>query len=183
MNLPKHLGTRDHGAPSPPDDSGAVNTEPAGEIPQPDSVWTVDWTEVIAQMHETECAPDARAASSALCVGEPRPAVENRSYEVMHRYLLAWRKFRGLSQERVASMLGVRHTTIGRWEKGTMRLSTEDLQSLSRVYGATVSQLQAQPEAAAMVGRLDKVQAIIEHMSEDDLNHWLAIGERLNRKN
>ncbi len=100
----------------------------------------------------------------------------------MWKHLKAWREFRKLSQEKVAGMLGKRHTTIGRWERGEMKSSTTDLEALARIYGATVSQVQMPPEAAEMVSRLDRTQGILGSLDPGDLEQWLAMGERLLRR-
>jgi transcriptional regulator with XRE-family HTH domain len=97
----------------------------------------------------------------------------------MWTHLRAWREFRHLSQERVAEALGKRHTTIGRWERGQMKLSTADLEALASLYGATVHQLQMPPEAADLVARLDRAQAILAGLSKEDLDYWIGMGERL----
>ena len=84
-----------------------------------------------------------------------------------------------MSLETVASALGVRHTTVSRWERGLMKLSTSDLERLAIIYGATLSQLQAAPQSAGIVARLDRTQQIVKRMSPDDLERWLALGESL----
>lgn len=99
----------------------------------------------------------------------------------MHEHLRAWRKLKGLSQEHVANILGVKHTTIGRWERGVMRLSTEDLQRLAHVYGITVAELSQAPEAADLVSRLAQVQDVVEGMSPADFEHWIALGRALKK--
>ncbi len=100
----------------------------------------------------------------------------------MHRYLLAWRQHRGLSQEAVGAELGVRHTTIGRWESGEVSLSARDLESLAKVYRCTVTQLIVDPADAELVERLDRAQAIMKELDPDTLDHWLALGDRLAQK-
>lgn len=99
----------------------------------------------------------------------------------MHQHLRAWRLFRGLSQEQVANMLGKRHTTIGRWERGRMKLSTADLEALSKIYNASVAQLNAPPATADLVKVLDRVQGIVSGMPADVLERWLTLGEDLKR--
>lgn len=48
------------------------------------------------------------------------------------------RRSRGLSQEALASQLGVATNTISRWETGTYRPSIEDLEQLSRFFGISI---------------------------------------------
>ena len=97
----------------------------------------------------------------------------------MHEHLRAWRKYRQMTQEQVGDLLGVRHTTVSRWERGLMQLSTSDLTALAALYRARVSQLLAHPGSADLVEKLDRAQAIIDSLDSDELDHWLAIGVAL----
>lgn len=63
-----------------------------------------------------------------------------------------------------------------------MKLSTADLESLARLYGVSVNQLQMPPEQAELVARMDRAQAILSGLSKDDLDYWIGMGERLLRR-
>ena len=97
-------------------------------------------------------------------------------------HLRAWRSHLGLSQAEVGASLGKGHTTIGRWEKGEMKLSTTDLEALAKLYGVSVSQLQMPPEAAELVARMDRAQVILSGLTKEDLEYWIGMGERLLRR-
>ena len=60
-----------------------------------------------------------------------------------------------------------------------MKLSTQDLQALAQIYGATITQLQAPPSSADLVAKLDRAQTIIEKLDPDALEQWLAVGDTL----
>lgn len=100
----------------------------------------------------------------------------------MHTHLRAWRKTKNLSLPAVAERLGVAHTTVGRWERGEVPLTTRDLEDLATIYGITRRQLEFSPTAAEMIAFLDRAQHIIEDMPAVDLERWLAIGESLRLK-
>ena len=100
----------------------------------------------------------------------------------MWKYLKAWRLYRDFSQEQVANALKKRHTTISRWERGEMKLKTEDLQRLAEFYGASVPQLLGPPEVEKLTARMERAQEILALLDEDDLERWLGIGESLARK-
>jgi len=87
-----------------------------------------------------------------------------------------------MTLEQVGHALGKRHTTVGRWEKGEMKLSTQDLESLASLYAATPSQLLAPPASAEMVELLDRVQSILSGMDADTRSQWLALGDKLTRR-
>ncbi len=45
------------------------------------------------------------------------------------------------TQEQVANLLGVDKTTISKWENGTARPKTKDLQRIAKLYGVSISEL------------------------------------------
>ena len=99
----------------------------------------------------------------------------------MHKHLRAWRLYRNMTLEQVANIVGKKHTSVGRWERGVMKLTTDDLAELARIYQATPTQLMGPPETAGLVATLDRAQTIIEGMDREALEQWLSIGEKLRR--
>lgn len=97
----------------------------------------------------------------------------------MHKYLRAWRLHRELTLEEVAAKMGKKHSTISRWESGKLPLKTNDLERLAKLYQATTDQVQEPPDQADLVARLREVQKIIEDLSPDSLEHWLATGRAM----
>ena len=81
----------------------------------------------------------------------------------------------------MANIVRKKHTTIGRWERGKMKLSTADLQALADIYGATVPQLMGPPSAAGLIAVLDRAQEIADGLDVATLEQWLALGETLKR--
>ena len=63
-----------------------------------------------------------------------------------------------------------------------MRLTTDDLEALARLYGATVAQLQGPPDLAVLTRRMERAQNVLAALSDEDLDRWLGIGESLARK-
>lgn len=55
--------------------------------------------------------------------------------------LIYLRKHKGLTQLKVAEILGVSRQAISRWESGVAMPSTENFQGLSRLYGVSVDVL------------------------------------------
>lgn len=60
-----------------------------------------------------------------------------------------------------------------------MALSIKDLEKLAAYYGVSARQLDAPPDQADLVERLDEVQGIIEGLEPDAREHWLAIGRAM----
>lgn len=98
-----------------------------------------------------------------------------------HIHLAAWRKHRGLTQEQVAEALNRSHTTIGRWEKGEVKIKEEDLASLAELYSATAAQLLAPVDRAEAVKRLDEIQEIILGLDAQDFAEFMIIARRFRK--
>jgi transcriptional regulator with XRE-family HTH domain len=82
----------------------------------------------------------------------------------------------------VGIALGVSHSTVSRWETGAVPLTSKDLEKLAKLYGISSRQLEYHPSAEEMIAFLDRAQQVIERMSREDLERWIAIGESLSRK-
>lgn len=99
----------------------------------------------------------------------------------IHKYLRAWRKHAGLSQEQLGNIIGVDHTTVGRWERGKVPLTSEQFERLAHIFRATPAQLLADPMESAAVDTLQEAYAIMQDMDPDTLAQWLDIGRKLAR--
>lgn len=99
----------------------------------------------------------------------------------VHKYLRAWRKHAGLSQEQLGNILGVDHTTVGRWERGRVPLTSEQFERLAHVFMATPAQLLADPMEADAVETLQEAYQIMQGMDSATLAQWLDIGRKLIR--
>ena len=96
-------------------------------------------------------------------------------------YLLAWREHRHMTQAKVAEALNRSHTTIGRWEKGPMKLSEENLRRLAELYNVKPNQLRFPVDEAKFVERLDRVQDIIHGMDDNDFEVFMNVAERFRK--
>jgi len=63
-----------------------------------------------------------------------------------HTHLRAWRLFRGLTQATAAARLGVKGSTLSRWERGGLAPRTDDLERLANAYATTVTALMSPPQ-------------------------------------
>lgn len=119
--------------------------------------------------------------SSTMCVHGARKLADSQEVlpmvQSMHTHLRAWRKNRKMTLEVVASHLGVRHTTVSRWEAGSVRISGADLERLASLYQASITQLVASPSAAALVHSLDRFQTVIDRMSTEQVESVLTFLE------
>ena len=82
----------------------------------------------------------------------------------------------------VGAALGVSHTTVSRWETGAVPLTSKDLENLAALYGISRRQLDNDPAAGDLIAFLERAQHVIERMSREDLERWIAIGESLSGK-
>ncbi len=139
--------------------------------------------------HEEHTASGAGCQSSSIvenCVDGYGAAMQHKGpsgtpekVRRMQEHLRAWRKRKGLSLDHIGNMLGLRATTIGRWEKKQVALTTADLGRLADLYSITVGQLIQHPDEADLVHTLERVQKALSGMSPDDIERWIALGESL----
>lgn len=97
-----------------------------------------------------------------------------------HEHLRAWRLSAGLTQERVAELLGMGHSAIQKWETGAVPVSLPRLDQLAAIYGAdSAFQLLFPPADREAAAQLGHVWDVLRRLSADDAAAWLHMGERL----
>ncbi len=96
-----------------------------------------------------------------------------------HKYLKAWRKNIGFSQEKLAELLGVAQPTIARWESGQMAIDEKTFRAIAGLYGIQPQKLLASPKDSDIVDFLEKMHKIIEKMDDETREQWISIGEKL----
>ncbi|GBR25514.1 hypothetical protein AA0488_0667 [Kozakia baliensis NRIC 0488] len=84
-----------------------------------------------------------------------------------------------MSQEQVGNIMNVAHTTVGRWERGEVPLTSDQFETLARIFDASPAQLLGDPADAQMIATLQETHEIVKNMSPDTLRHWLEIGKKL----
>ncbi len=90
--------------------------------------------------------------------------------------LVAWRAYKGLSQEQVANILGVNKSTVHRWETGKRAVDLNDLNRLAAIYGVDPIALLLSPNDVQLAKRLTEAKAILERAAPDAGDRWLASG-------
>ena len=76
----------------------------------------------------------------------------------------------GISQEALATKVGVATNTISRWETGTYEPTLNDLEQLARFFGKSI--VQFFPQVEAHDERSQKVEALLraaQSLQQDDL--------------
>lgn len=96
-----------------------------------------------------------------------------------HIHLRAHRKARGLTQEQVANILGVKNNTVSGWESGKRVLDLEDLEKLAKVYGVHPAALLMAPEDGPKADAMRRASDLARRMPEDASEEWLKVGERM----
>lgn len=97
-----------------------------------------------------------------------------------HEHLRAWRQHAGLTQERVAELLGMGHSAIQKWESGAVPVSLPRLDQLAAIYGAeSAFQLLFPPSDREAAAKLGHVWDVLRRLSAEDAAAWLHMGERL----
>ena len=94
-------------------------------------------------------------------------------------YLRPWRKKLGWSQMRLANELGTTHTTIGRYEKGTLKVDDATFANIARVYGITEAELSAHPDDAVRAREMHRIMIAVRELDEVALRALADMAERL----
>lgn len=100
----------------------------------------------------------------------------------LHRFLRLWRTKKNLSLEEVGELLGKKHSTVSRWERGRTAINIVDLEALADVYGISPADLLTDPRLVARAIGLDRADKILSQLDESDRADWLRNGERLARR-
>lgn len=99
-----------------------------------------------------------------------------------HKFLKAWRKHLGFSQEKLAELLGVAQPTIARWESGQMAIDEKTFRAIAELYGVKPQKLMVSPQDSHIVDFLEKMHKIVEKMDDETREQWISIGEKLVKK-
>jgi transcriptional regulator with XRE-family HTH domain len=97
-------------------------------------------------------------------------------------HLLAWRLRLKLTQQDVAEMVGVSHSTIQRQEAGLSGVDDKTFSEIARVYGITLAELSASPDDAGRGKALHRLWTVAQSMDADGLAALATLAERLNLK-
>lgn len=137
-------------------------------------------------MHEF-VRPTQSACQAHLCIprhGRRRVNAHNRGMALSpdpltyQKHLRAWRKLRGLTLEQVGEAMDVSHTSISRWEKGEMEITSKALVAFCRLYDVTPEMLLNPPSEAEMSRRLEEMRPLLEKMDDEAFNHVLYVAKR-----
>lgn len=99
------------------------------------------------------------------------PGLENRLREL--------RKERGLSLEALAEIVDVHHTTLGRLERGEMKLTDEYMEKLSAALKVHPAELIVDVGKIARTDREQTALELLRKMPDDAAESWLSTGKHL----
>ncbi len=94
-------------------------------------------------------------------------------------FLRAWRKKMKLTQVALANKLGTDHTTVGRYERGELRVDAETFRKIAEVYGVTVAELNADPNDQAKARHMHRLMEGWAVLDDDDARAIADMAERL----
>lgn len=98
--------------------------------------------------------------------------------ELLGKNVTRWRKSLGLTQEQVASRLGVEPETISRFERGVTLPSLPTLASLAQILGTTMAQL-LEEESPPEFSQAKKIAAWIEAVPKSEQQFVMNILSQL----
>jgi transcriptional regulator with XRE-family HTH domain len=97
-------------------------------------------------------------------------------------YLLAWRKKLNWTQSRLANELGTDHTTIGRYEKGQLRVDDATFSRIAEAYGISPAELSAPPEEAERAREMHRIMTAVRDLDDGSLRALADMAERLPKR-
>lgn len=100
-------------------------------------------------------------------------------HKPLHVHLKPWRKSRGLTQEQVANMLGIKHNTLSGWESGERDVGLVELAKLAAVYGVEPAALLYAPNDQAKALAITAAGSMLQGMSAEQRGLWIALGQQL----
>jgi transcriptional regulator with XRE-family HTH domain len=120
------------------------------------------------------CALNAKAPQRWTCDDRRMP-----KKHPIRLHLMSWRTFLDRTQEWLAAELGVAHSTVLRWEKGTAGVDEATFAAIAQVYGITIAELSAPPADAPKARELDRLMRALPNMDEEGLRALATMAERL----
>jgi transcriptional regulator with XRE-family HTH domain len=94
-------------------------------------------------------------------------------------HLLAWRRKMDKTQQWLAGALGVDHSSVLRWERGTAGVDDATFKAIANAYGITVAELSAPPCQSGKARELDRLMRAVREMDEEGLRALATMAERL----
>jgi transcriptional regulator with XRE-family HTH domain len=80
----------------------------------------------------------------------------------MWEHLRAWRRTLGQTLQSVASVIGVTHSTLLRYERGEIKVPPDVLRQLAQMYGCTPVELQFAPSDRQKGLRLHRAPELLQ---------------------
>ncbi|AOW49402.1 hypothetical protein A4R89_08220 [Acetobacter ascendens] len=97
----------------------------------------------------------------------------------LHEHLRAWRKYRGLTLEQTANIIGSKPNTLSGWETGSRKVDLDDLKKLADAYGVEPAALLFSPPGGPKFEAMREASNIIEKMSPERAQSWLDVGRAI----
>jgi len=82
---------------------------------------------------------------------------------------------RGISQEALATKMGVATNTISRWETATVRPTIEDLEKLARFFGKSIEEFFPRSEVGTRQGQ--RMEALLRAADDKELDEVRKFAE------
>lgn len=97
----------------------------------------------------------------------------------LHVHLRAHRKMRGMTQEQVANILGIRNSTLSGWETGSRTLDLEDIENLAKVYRVHPAALLMSPAEGERFETMRLASHVASRLDSETVSEWIRLGQKL----
>ena len=93
-------------------------------------------------------------------------------------HLRAWRKHMQMTQVELANILGTDHTTLGRYERGTLRVDDSTFRRIAEIYGVSVAELSAHPSEREKSQNMHRIMTAWAHLDPEDAKSLADMAQR-----
>lgn len=93
-----------------------------------------------------------------------------------HIYLKEWMEFRGLSDEKVASRLGIDRTTVWKWRTQPRRLTRDKIASLAVILDIEPMELYRPPSRPSLDAMVANAPPEVQEMAVDIVRRLVGRG-------
>jgi len=102
-----------------------------------------------------------------------------RKHHPKRPFLLLWRNRMNWTQEQLANMLGVSHSTVQRQEAGKIGVDDQTFAAIAAAYGITVAELSAHPDDADKAKALHRIYTAAAELDAEALKAAATFMERM----
>lgn len=105
-----------------------------------------------------------------------------RRNQIALRYVKAWLTYRGMTQKRLADMIGMSEPAVSKWLRGKQSMTLAQFTLVADLLDARPDELLFAPPDRSKATRYRKIAEGIKDMSDDNLDTLAALIDAMRKK-